>query len=319
MARRQGTRAGTRPPGLAESQVAGSRVRTRLTEARPSPTEHKAQDAPEARTGGLDATRTVPNLPRRSGLGQLVERSAKSVAFRVPGPVPWVVEHVCGLEPDEAAVRAGEWERFAPPVHGPAPDRMVERDPFVPAVPVLMAAERAGHARSPTPQEVEDWLFRRHSRRQRSASAECRGRPDLVVPKRFDREQELWHGDGAEANRAAAGRLRPTLLKTSKPVRCGSPTLGRFDSGAAPSQGSRGFMRDRGRVGQRKGRLRGTARIRLKPPERGSYWRATGAHLAPTVTPERPPRGYRSSSAPASCSEPGNRCPYRSSEISTDE
>ena len=53
---------------------------------------------------------------------------------------------------------------------GPAPDHMVERDPLVPAVPVLVAAERAGHARSSTPQEVEDGRLRRHSLRHRSAS-----------------------------------------------------------------------------------------------------------------------------------------------------
>jgi hypothetical protein len=32
--------------------------------------------------------------------------------------------------------------------------------------------------------------------------------------------------------------------RSSKPVRCGSPTLGRFDSGAAPSKGLRDSMRD---------------------------------------------------------------------------
>ena len=32
--------------------------------------------------------------------------------------------------------------------------------------------------------------------------------------------------------------------RSSKPVRCGNPTLGRFDSGAAPSKGLRDSMRD---------------------------------------------------------------------------
>ena len=42
-------------------------------------------------------------------------------------------------------------------------------------------------------------------------------------------------GDGSRWPEAASLHVsRPTRLKTSEPVRCGSPTLGRFDSGAAP-------------------------------------------------------------------------------------
>lgn len=94
----------------------------------------------------------------------------------------WVVEHVSGLEPHEAAVRTGQWERLASPIGGRAPDRMVERDPFVPAVPVLLTAERARQSRSSTPQEIEDRRLRDHSPRHRTANAphgSKRSRPGL--------------------------------------------------------------------------------------------------------------------------------------------
>ena len=50
------------------------------------------------------------------------------------------------------------------------------------------------------------------------------------------------HGAGSLIRGAAWARW-PS--RSSKPVRCGSPTLGRFDSGAAPLSRLREFMRER--------------------------------------------------------------------------
>ena len=96
----------------------------------------------------------------------------RSAVASVPRAVARIVEHVGGLESDEPAVRAGERERLGTPVERSAPDRVVERDPLVPAVPVLVAAERTGHARFPTPQEVENGRLLRHWLRHGSAT--CR-------------------------------------------------------------------------------------------------------------------------------------------------
>ena len=53
----------------------------------------------------------------------------------------------------------------------------------------------------------------------------------------------LWQGSwrsGLDDPRASLVRRALSLpYRTSKPVRCGSPTLGRFDSGAAPLSQSR--------------------------------------------------------------------------------
>jgi len=105
-----------------------------------------------------------------NGRAQLSGRH-DSGATRVPGVVAWIIQHVGGLEPDEAAIRAGERERLASSIDGSAPDRVVERDPFVPALPLLVPAEWAGDAGSPTLQEVEDGWLLRHSHRNRSAPA----------------------------------------------------------------------------------------------------------------------------------------------------
>jgi len=100
------------------------------------------------------------------------EASARnSSATCVPGIVAWIIQHTGGLEPDEAAVHTSERERFASSVDGSAPDRMVERDLFIPTVPILVPAERTGDARSPTLQEIEDGWLVGHSRRHGSAPA----------------------------------------------------------------------------------------------------------------------------------------------------
>lgn len=112
---------------------------------------------------GVDRTRAPGSRSDRTA-------RASSGALRVAGLVAWVVEHAGGLEPDEAAVSAGERERVASPVDGPAYERMVEGDSLVPALPFLVPAKRAGHPRSPTPHEVEDGRLRRHWHGHGSAS-----------------------------------------------------------------------------------------------------------------------------------------------------
>ena len=59
-------------------------------------------------------------------------------------------------------------------------------------------------------------------------------------------------------------RLRPSLTEPSEPVRCGNPTLGRFDSGAAPL--SRLRLPERARGHPRPTRL-DVSRVRPKPLE----------------------------------------------------
>ena len=112
-----------------------------------------------------------------------------SAPASVPAPVARIVEHMGGLEPDEPAVRARERERLRTPVERFAPDRVVERDPLVPAVPVLVAAEGTGHARSPTPQEVEDGRLRRHSLRHcRATCCSLRSDPTRCCHLRSSRQ-----------------------------------------------------------------------------------------------------------------------------------
>ncbi len=89
-------------------------------------------------------------------------RVVHSVAALISCRVTRVVEDVGGLQSDESAVGAGERVCLSAPVECAAVDRMVERDPLVPPVPIFVAAERAGHARSPASQEVEDGRLRRH-------------------------------------------------------------------------------------------------------------------------------------------------------------
>lgn len=64
------------------------------------------------------------------------------------------------LEPDEPAVRTGKRERFRIAVDGIAADDMFERNPFVPAVPLLPATKRTIHASAAASQEIEDlhWI-----------------------------------------------------------------------------------------------------------------------------------------------------------------
>ena len=110
----------------------------------------------------------VWGLPARSGVAPVTRF------------VAGVVEHVCRLQPDEPAVAARERKRLGTPIERSAPDRVVECDPFIPPVPLLIAAERTGHARSPTSQVVEDGRLRRHSPCHRSASP-CAVRDAKVI------------------------------------------------------------------------------------------------------------------------------------------
>ena len=76
---------------------------------------------------------------------------------------PRVVENVRRLKADEAAVSTGEGERFRASVDRVASDDMLERDPFVPPVPLLVAAERATHARASAVEEIKDALRPNHA------------------------------------------------------------------------------------------------------------------------------------------------------------
>ena len=60
------------------------------------------------------------------------------------------------LEPDEPAVRTGKRERFRIPVDGIAAGDMFERNPFVPAMPLLPATKRTAHTSAAASQEIED-------------------------------------------------------------------------------------------------------------------------------------------------------------------
>ena len=90
---------------------------------------------------GREPDRGRRNRASRINTDRAGDRSQPLPVF--PRPVAWVVEHLGGLESDETAVRADKRERLAPSVDSSATDRMVERDPFVPTVPALLAAERA--------------------------------------------------------------------------------------------------------------------------------------------------------------------------------
>jgi hypothetical protein len=63
---------------------------------------------------------------------------------------------VRGLKPDKAAVHARERESFAVAVDRVASDRVLERYALVPAVPLLFATERAGHACTAALEKIND-------------------------------------------------------------------------------------------------------------------------------------------------------------------
>ncbi len=71
---------------------------------------------------------------------------------------PRVVENVRGLQADETAVGAGERKGFRASVYRFAFTYGVERDTFVPPVPLLMPAERAAHTRIAALEEIKDAL-----------------------------------------------------------------------------------------------------------------------------------------------------------------
>jgi hypothetical protein len=81
--------------------------------------------------------------------------------LRPAGCLARIVEHVCRLEPDEAAVRARERERLGSAVDGVAAEDVVERDALVPPVPLLMTTEGTGDPGVPASQEIKDRLRRR--------------------------------------------------------------------------------------------------------------------------------------------------------------
>jgi hypothetical protein len=152
----------------------------------PVPTSSSTYSPASTLTSLQDRVATIRNW-RRSSLAGMAPfqpdrgqsagtRVVPSVAALIPCRVTRVIENVGGLQPDESAVGAGERVCLSAPVECAAVDRMVERDPLVPPVPIFVAAERAGHARSPASQEVEDRRLCRH----RSATvAHPRGRIDL--------------------------------------------------------------------------------------------------------------------------------------------
>jgi hypothetical protein len=60
------------------------------------------------------------------------------------------------LKPNETAVRTGEGKRFRVSIHRIAAGDVLERNPLVPAVPLLAAAKRTAPSSAAAPQEIED-------------------------------------------------------------------------------------------------------------------------------------------------------------------
>ena len=117
----------------------------------------------------------------------------------VSGTGPRIVENVRGLQADEAAVSTGEGECFGLSVDRLASDDMLERDPFVPPLPLPVAAEWAAHACIPALEEIEDVLHPNHARPGR-----CRRFPIL--------DCTLSAGRCARSSLWASCRISPSLL-----------------------------------------------------------------------------------------------------------
>lgn len=66
-----------------------------------------------------------------------------------------VIEDMCSLKPDEAAVATRQGECLCAAVDGGTVADVVERDALVPAFPVLSSAEGALQARATTAKEGE--------------------------------------------------------------------------------------------------------------------------------------------------------------------
>ena len=109
--------------------------------------------------------------------------------------------------------------------------------------------------------------------------------------------------------RAQQSRWRHSLAGSSKPVRCGNPTLGRFDSGAAPLSRLRRPERARGGCDGRVGLSRSAARDCWRPPGTVSdcgaiVARASWSHVLPRVH-----RASARSAGSGSSVVPGRRGP----------
>ena len=198
---------------------------TRTIGAASAPTTARpAASATAARTSCRSTDRTRGG-PRR-GASTLVLRHPRrrewSRVTRVSHVGARIVEHVRRLEPDEAAIGAREGERLTTPVDGLAPDCMLECDSLVPAVPVLVSAERAGDAGSPALEEVEDRLGRHSPRTPRVRALAAR--PGQAGPD--------------ERPRALACGAATTERSGPRSVQAVQQTLERLPHGVIPSQDS---------------------------------------------------------------------------------
>jgi hypothetical protein len=69
-----------------------------------------------------------------------------------------IVQHVRRLQANEPTVRARERKRLRPPIHRTARNDMLERDPLIPSVPLLLPAERTPPPSIAAAQKIEDAL-----------------------------------------------------------------------------------------------------------------------------------------------------------------
>ena len=96
-----------------------------------------------------------------------------------------------------------------------------------------------------------------------------------------------------------SSRFRRNHSGSSKPVRCGNPTLGRFDSGAAPSSRFWRVRGDRCRFGLSLGQRRSSAQVRSRPPEGGENYRAAIARVVLKACGTEAADGFHFPAAPA--------------------
>jgi hypothetical protein len=142
---------------------------------------------------------------------------------------------VSGLESDEAAVRASERDDFGPAVDRCWPRHRREGHALVPAVPVLVATERAVLPRAAAPEEIEEVLppIRHSPQASRpgawsSLTAAAYAVPvevlalqvELCLPKslvsRATRVDVIWASAGVLARRASGTILLPWGVKGVK-------------------------------------------------------------------------------------------------------
>jgi hypothetical protein len=131
----------------------------------------------------------LPRLAKRAGVARRGLRfvrcsGSRSVSgrWRLSATSSRVVENMRGLQADEPAVGAGERKGFRASVYRLASAYGVKRDPFVPAVPSLMPAERAAHTCIAALEEIEDVLHRNSTRSTGGRGGDRRsGRPLFVL------------------------------------------------------------------------------------------------------------------------------------------